>query len=180
MPDGPAKQAGLQPGDVIQSVDGQQISNPRELAVDIAAIKPGADAHLAVLHDGRSEYVTVKVARLPGEELARNAPGNSGHREALGLALAPPSPDMRNLLDVPDGTRGVVVRDVRPGSPADQAGLEAGDVIVDVGTHAVDLPADATREIRSAMNGPYHALALRVFRDGEPVFVGIQLGQNEG
>ena len=180
MPDGPAKQAGLQPGDVIQSVDGQQTSNPRELAVDIAAIKPGEDAHLAVLHDGRSENVTVKVARLPGGELASNAPGNSSRHEALGLALAPLSPDMRNQLDVPDGTHGVVVRDVRPGSPADQAGLEAGDVIVDVGRHAVDSPADAAREIRSAMNGPNHALALRVFRDGEPVFVGIQLGQNEG
>ena len=81
---------------------------------------------------------------------------------------------------MPDGARGVVVRDVRPGSWADQAGLEAGDVIVDVGTHAADLPADAAREIRSAMNGPNHALALRVFRDGEPVFVGIQLGHKDG
>jgi serine protease Do len=69
--------------------------------------------------------VTVKVARLPGKELANNASG-SGPRETLGLEMAPLSPDMRNQLDVPDGMGGVVVRDVRPGSPAYQAGLEAG------------------------------------------------------
>jgi hypothetical protein len=53
-------------------------------------------------------------------------------------------------------------------------------VIVGVGTHAVDSPARAAQEIHSAMNGPDHALALRVLRDGQPMFVGIQMGQNEG
>jgi serine protease Do len=84
---------------------------------------------------------------------------------------------MRNQLDVPQGTRGAVVQNVQPGSPADEAGLQAGDVIVGVGTHSVDSPAQAVREMRSAMNSPDHALALRVIRNGEPVFVGIQLGQ---
>jgi serine protease Do len=142
--------------------------------------KPGEDAHLTVLHDGSNEDVTLKVATMPGEEVAINGSGNSAHHEELGLALAPLSPDMRNQLDVPDGTRGVVVRNVQPGSPADQAGLEAGDVIVGVNAHAVDSPAQATREIHSAMDGPDHALALRVIRAGEPMFVGIQVGQNEG
>ena len=50
-----------------------------------------------------------------------------------------------------------------------------GDVIVDVDTHAVGSPADAAREIQSAMNRHNHALALPALRDGEPVFVGIQL-----
>ena len=95
----------------------------------------------------------------------------------LGLALAPLTPDMRDQLDVPDGTRGAVVREVQPGSPADQAGMQPGDVIVGVGTHPVTSPAEAAKEIRQAMNGPDHALALRVIRDGQAVFVGVQFGQ---
>ena len=68
MRTGPAQEAGLQPGDIIQSVDGKKVTNPRELAVDIAAIKPGDDAHLAVRHDGHSQDVSLKVAQLPNEE----------------------------------------------------------------------------------------------------------------
>ena len=50
----PRRQAGVQPGDVIEAVNGQKVTNPRELAVDIAAIKPGEEAHLTVLHDGQT------------------------------------------------------------------------------------------------------------------------------
>jgi serine protease Do len=178
-PDGPAAHAGLQPGDVIQAVDGKKITNPRELAVDVAAIKPGDDAHLTVLHDGQSKDVALKVGQLPNEQTASNEQGGGQHHEQLGLALAPLSPEMRGQLDVPDGTHGVVVRGVQPGSPAEQAGLQPGDVIVGVGTHPVASPSDAAREIHSAVSGQDHAVALRVIRNGEPVFVGIQMGQNQ-
>jgi serine protease Do len=178
-PDGPALHAGLQPGDVIQAVDGNKVTNPRELAVDVAAIKPGEQAHLTVLHDGQSKDIALNVAQLPNDQTANNEQGGGQHQEQLGLALAPLSPDMRGQLDVPDGTRGAVVRGVQPGSPAEQAGLQPGDVIVGVGTHPVTSPSDAAREIHSAMNGQDHAVALRVIRNGEPVFVGIQMGQNQ-
>jgi serine protease Do len=179
QPDSPASQAGLQPGDVIEQVNGQKISNPRELAVDVAAIHPGDEAHLTILHDGQTRTVDVKVGQLPNEQTAENGQGGEqGNHPQIGLALGPLSPDARSQLDVPDGTHGVVVRRVMPGSPADQAGLQPGDVIVNVGTHAVDTPAQAVREMRSALNGKQHALALRVIRNGQPVFVGVQLGQN--
>ena len=173
--DGPAKTAGLQPGDVIEQVNGKKVADPRELAVDIAGIKPGDAAHLVVLHDGQTKDVVLKVGQLPNTETASNA--EQGSHPELGLALGPLTPDARSQLDLPAGTRGAVVQNVQPGSPADEAGLQAGDVIVGVGTHSVDSPAQAVREMRSAMNSPDHALALRVIRNGEPVFVGIQLGQ---
>ena len=88
---------------------------------------------------------------------------------------------MREQLDVPDGTKGAVVENVQPGSPAEAAGLQPGDVIVGVGTHAVTSPADAARAMRTALNGSEHALALRVIRDGQPVFVGVTVGdQSQG
>ncbi len=179
MPNGPAAQAGLQPGDVIQTVDGKKVTNPRDLALDVANLKPGEDAHLSVLHDGQTKDIALKIAQLPTEQTASNGEGSSQHQGQLGLALAPLSPDMQGQLDVPDGTRGAVVRGVQPGSPAEQAGLQPGDVIVGVGMHPVTSPSEAAREIHSAMNGQNHAVALRVIRNGEAVFVGIQMPPNQ-
>ena len=83
-------------------------------------------------------------------------------RAQVGLALAPLSPDMREQLNVPDGTKGAVVENVQPGSPAEAAGLQSGEVIVGVGNHAVTSPAEAAKAMRNALSGSEHALALRV------------------
>jgi serine protease Do len=175
--DSPAAQAGLEPGDVIEAVNGTKIANPKELALNVANIPPGDEAHLSILHDGQTKDVAVKVGTLPNEQTASND-GNQGndHRAQIGLALAPLSPDARNQLDVPDGTQGALVQGVQPGSPAEAAGLQPGDVIVGVGTHAVSSPGEAARAMRTALNGSNHALALRVLRNGQAVFVGVTLG----
>jgi serine protease Do len=182
QPDSPAAEAGLQPGDVVESVNGTKVSNPKELALNVSNIQPGAEAHLGVLHDGQTKDVTVKVGTLPNEQTASNDNrGSEGHRGQVGLALAPLSPDMREQLDVPDGTKGAVVQNVQPGSPAEAAGLQPGDVIVGVGNHAVTSPAEAAKAMRNALSGNDHALALRVIRDGQPMFVGVTVGdQNQG
>jgi serine protease Do len=172
----------LQPGDVIEAVNGTKIANPKELALNVASIQPGDQAHLSVLHDGQTKDVTVKVGTLPNEQTASNDNKGNDHHAQIGLALAPLSPDMRNQLDVPDGTKGAVVQGVQPGSPAEAAGLQPGDVIVGVGTHAVTSPDEAARAMRTAVNGSDHALALRVIRNGQPIFVGVTLGDqtNQG
>jgi serine protease Do len=180
QPDSPAAGAGLQPGDVIQAVNGTAVANPKELAVNIASIQPGGEAHLTVLHDGQTKDVTVKVGTLPNEQTASNDnQGNGSQRAKIGLALAPLSPDMRDQLEVPDGTQGAVVQGVQPGSPAEAAGLQPGDVIIGVGTHPVTSPAEAARAMRTALNGNDHALALRVIRNGQPVFVGVTVGNQD-
>jgi serine protease Do len=182
QPDSPAAEAGLQPGDVIESVNGTKVVNPKDLALDVSNIQPGAEAHFGVLHDGQTKDVTVKVGTLPNEQTASNDNhGSEAHHAQVGLALAPLSPDMREQLNVPDGTKGAVVENVQPGSPAEAAGLQSGDVIVGVGNHAVTSPAEAAKAMRNALSGSEHALALRVIRDGQPMFVGVTVGdQNQG
>jgi serine protease Do len=183
QPDSPAAEAGLQPGDVIEGVNGAKVANPRELALGVSNIQPGSEAHLSVLHDGQTKDVTVKVGTLPSEQTASNDNHGSSeaHHAKIGLALAPLSPDVRDQLDVPDGTKGAVVQGVQPGSPAEAAGLQPGDVIVGVNTHSVTSPAEAARAMRNALTGSDHALALRVIRNGQPVFVGVTVGdQNQG
>jgi serine protease Do len=180
QPDSPAASAGLEPGDVIQSVNGAKIANPKDLAVNVAGIQPGDEAHLGILHDGQARDVTIKVGVLPNEQAASNDnQGGADHHAQIGLALAPLSPDLRSQLEVPDGMNGAVVQGVQPGSPAEAAGLQPGDLIVGVGTHAVTSPAEAARAMRTALHGSDHAMALRVVRNGQPVFVGVTLGQSD-
>jgi serine protease Do len=71
------------------------------------------------------------------------------------------------------------VQRVQSGSPAEAAGLQPGDVIVGVGTHAVTSPDEAAGALRTALKGTDHSLALRVIRNGQPLFVGITLDQTD-
>jgi serine protease Do len=175
QPDTPASRAGLEPGDLITALNDQTVKNPHDLAVDVAAVKPGDEAKLQVLRNGDSRTISVKVGQMPNEQAATND-RTQPPQERIGLALAPLSPDLRGQLDVPDGTNGAVVREVEPGSPADQAGLQAGDVIVGVGGKKVTSPSEAASAIRGASKD--HAVALRILRNGEALFVGVPLDQS--
>ena len=178
--DTPAARAGLQPGDVIRNVDGTRIDNPRDLAVQIAGVKPGDEAKLDIVRGGKSQTISLKVGELPNEQTAE-AGGTTEHPVQLGLALGPITPDARDQLNLPQGTHGVLVAGVQQGSPADQAGLQQGDVIVAVGDHAVENPGQAVHDIHAAISGSGHAVALRIIRDGQSAFVAIAPEQpNEG
>jgi serine protease Do len=173
-PGTPAAKAGIQPGDVIVQVNGTAISNPRDLAVDVADVKPGDPLKLQVLRNGSETTLATVAEALPNQQVASNGEGGAAHDRAvhLGLALAPLTPDARSQLDVPDQVNGAVVAQVEPGSPADSAGLQAGDVLLGVGDKAVTSPQSAVTAIRVAARGG-HPLALRIMRNGQAGFVAV-------
>jgi serine protease Do len=173
--DSPAAKAGLQPGDVIRAVDGKAVHNPRDLATLIAADKPGSEAKLDIVRDGHEQSVTATLASLPGEAGNTTVGSAEPGHPTVGLALAPLSPEVRSQLDLSQDTHGAVVTGVRPGSPAEQAGIHEGDVIVGVGTQGVDSPEQAARAIRSAKGD---AVALRILRDGHTAYVAVNLNGN--
>ncbi|MGD0429580.1 MAG: trypsin-like peptidase domain-containing protein [Acetobacteraceae bacterium] len=176
----PAAKAGLEPGDVVESVNGQKITSPRDLAVTVASVTPGEEAKFQILRDGQDRDIEVKVGEQPPEKTAHAQPDEPSARGQLGLALGSLTPDVRDQLNVPDGTQGALVRSVRSGSPADEAGLRPGDVIVGVGNQKVSSPSDATKAIAAAITAKSHAVALRVLRDGEVAFVGVTVGEAAG
>jgi serine protease Do len=180
-PNTPAQTAGLQPGDVIRSVNGQTVKDPRELAIDVADIQPGQRTNLQILRNRQQQTVQVQVAELPSQQEMAQQGGSSGgeHPQVhLGLALGPLSPDVANQLNLPPNTKGAVVTEVQSGSPAEQAGIQSGDVIVGVGTRAVDGPAQAASAIRAAESHGDKAIALRIIHDGQSAFVAVNVGDN--
>ncbi len=179
VPGGPAAKAGVQPGDVIQSINNEKIATPRELAMDVAAVKPGDTATLDLLRDGQSKTLSFAVAQMPSEQTADNG-SESAPQGKVGVALAQLTPEMRSKLNLPDGTQGAVVAQVQPNSPAEAAGIQAGDVIIGVGSHTVTSPEQAVHAIHEATRNKDGALALRIIRDGQAAFVAVTLNQHNG
>ena len=173
-PNSPAAKAGLQPGDVIESVNGTTIHNPRDLAVQIAGIVPGDKAALSIYRNGQGKDISAQVAELKSKVASNGqAQQPSEHHGGVGLALAPLTPNLRDQLSVPDGTDGAVVAQVMPNSPADQAGLQQGDVVLGVNSSTVGSPDQAAQAIREAIKSNGNALALRILRNGQPLFVAV-------
>jgi len=176
-PGSPAAKAGLEPGDVIRTVNDQKIATPKDLAMTVATVKPGEEARLHLVRDGTELDIKVRVGEQPNDRAARGPDREPGAdpaaRAQLGLAFVPLTPDLRARLEVPDNLTGAVVRGVRPGSPAEEAGLRPGDVIVGVGGQKIASPAEAAKAIAAALNGKERAVALRILRDGELTYVGV-------
>jgi serine protease Do len=179
----PAFRAGLKPGDVIISVNGQKVTNPGDLASFIANVDPQHDASIVYLRNGKQNTLSVAVTTMPANPDAGFQQGGSNNNVAptagpLGLALAPLTQDARNQLNLPSDATGAVVAGVKPNSPADQAGLQQGDLLVGVGAQDVASPDDAAAAISSALKSNAGAVALRIVRQGQALFVGIDLGKS--
>ena len=182
----PAARAGLKPMDVITNVNGATVTNPQDLASDIAQVKPGEDATIGLLRDGKTQSLTVAVAALPSnpdadfQQGSNAGPAGTSNDVRLGLTLAPLTQDVRGQLNLPGDVSGAVIADVKPNSPADQVGLQTGDVVIGVGSKSVSSPDDAVADIDAAHKSGASAVLLRVLRQGQPIIVGIGLSGGQG
>jgi len=139
----PADQAGLKVGDTIVSVDNRPVKNGSELVADIAARKAGSKAVIGFIRNGKRQETTVTVADRAKLFAARlgddqdNSDKASPKESKLGLNVQAVTPDLADKLDVP-ASKGVIVKDVKPGSFADDVGLTRGDIILEVNKQAVN------------------------------------------
>ena len=164
--------AGLERGDVITELNGQEITGPNDLRLMIGAMSPGTTVHLKVNRNGETRDVSLTLGEAPEGKGGGKAPGGSAENSPMrGVQVQPLTADIRQQLGLDSDVKGVVVSDVPDGSPAADAGLQRGDVIEQVNRQPVNSVADYDRLIREAGK---QSLVLLVNRGGTTTFVVVQ------
>jgi serine protease Do len=152
-PNSPGAKAGLKTGDVITQLDGKAVNDAGELQVEVGQKRPGTTIKLDVIREGKTVNVPVTLEAMDKRNGDEESASTEHGKPRWGLGLADLTPDTRDQLQAPKDIRGAVVGNVQPGSPADNAGLRKGDVILEVNRHAVQSASDAAQELGKVEKG---------------------------
>jgi serine protease Do len=167
-PGSPAERAGVKPGDVITAVDGKPVDGSKAVQRNVLGHAIGDKVDLKLWRDGKEMHLDANTAELPGDKDLRAQAGGGGSPKAkLGIGLQPLTPDLAERLGVA-GKKGVVISSVREGSPAGEAGLREGDVLLEVDRHAVTTPDLAAKLLTAEKEGGH---LLRIQRGEAAIFV---------
>ena len=173
-PGSAAERAGIRQGDVIVALDGAPVNEVNAFRNRIASSGPGAQVTLTILRDNREQKIAATTGEFKPEgektEQGETSPGATGQGR-LGLSVIPLTPDIASQLNLPAGTKGVVVDAIDPAGPAAAAALARGDVIQEVNRQPVTSAADVSAAIERNGNKP--ALLL-INRRGQQIYVAIR------
>jgi serine protease Do len=180
---GPAKPAGIEPGDVVVKFDGKDVKEPKDLSRVVADTAVGKEVDVVVIRKGQEETKKVTLGRLEDGEKAVQASNKTPEpvekpvtQKALGLDLATLSKDLRSRYKIKDSVKGVVITSVDGASDAAEKRLSAGEVIVEVAQEAVSNAADVKKRIdQLKKDGKKSILLLVSNAEGELRFVALSV-----
>lgn len=162
----PAQKAGLRDGDVILGIAGEDVRNSNELSRRVASFPPGEKVELKVHRDGKIRNFDVTLGQRDDTQTAsaEDIPSNDNDSLAadIGLRISELNETLRQQFRVPDNVDGVIVTGVRPGSPAQDAGLQPGVVILQVDGENVTSGDDLRAKIDNAKKADKDAVLLRM------------------
>lgn len=167
-----AERAGIKRGDVLRSFNGQPVHDINSLRNRVAEAGPGSNAGVVVVRDGSERTLTITLDEAAASQAARGSDSTgSDDKTALGVAVAPLTPELAARAELPRDSKGVVVHQVAPDSRAARAGIQEGDVILEVNRQAVQ----SVDDLRSAVRGaPGRPTLLLIARDGRNIFVTVR------
>ncbi len=178
---GPAKPAGIEPGDVVVKFDGKDVKDPKDLSRVVADTAVGKEVEVVVIRKGAEETKKVTLGRLEDNEKAQQAAAKTKDEPAaekpvtqkvLGLDLAALSKDLRGKYKIKESVKGVVITGVDGASDAAEKRLSAGDVIVEVAQEAVTNSADVKKRVDQIKKDGRKSVLLMVANgEGELRFV---------
>ena len=173
---GPAARGGVQPGDVIVDFNGRPVEDNVALVNMVMATKPGTSVPITVVRNGQRRTLNITVDELDLQAEQGGRPSRDTRPEepestttGFGLTIEPITPQLARELELPRNRGGAVVTSVERGSPAFNAGVVAGDVILEVNRQPVTSVSQVTKALQSA--GPGTPVFLLVWRNGEEQFI---------
>jgi serine protease Do len=180
---GPAKPAGIEPGDVVVTFDGKEIKEPKDLSRVVADTAVGKEVDVVIIRKGAEQNLKVTLGRLDDGDKAAPAAAKTQEpaekpvtQKALGLDLASLSKDLRSRYKIKDSVKGVIITNVDTPSDAADKRLSAGEVIVEVAQEAVSSAADVKKRVdQLKKDGKKSILLLVSNADGELRFVALSV-----
>jgi serine protease Do len=176
-PGGPADKGGVEPGDVVVEFSGKPVKDSDGLVAMVVNTKPGTTVPVVVYRSNQRKTLNLTIDELDLEaEQSRGARRGGSPNQVepqpsatgLGMTLDPITPDVARRLDLPANSGGAIVSDVDRNSPADKAGISAGDVILEVNRQKVANTSQVTRELQKVQPG--QPVFLLIWRDGSTAF----------
>ncbi|MEH2515574.1 serine protease Do [Bradyrhizobium sp. AZCC 1610] len=182
---GPARPAGIEPGDVVVKFDGKDVKDPKDLSRVVADTAVGKEVDVVIIRKGKEESRKVTLGRLEDTDKVQQAAVKSKEdpvvekpvtQKALGLDLAALSKDLRSKYKIKDSVKGVIITGVDGSSDAAEKRLSAGDVIVEVAQEAVGNAADIKKRVdQLKKDGKKSVLLLVSNGEGELRFVALSV-----
>jgi serine protease Do len=169
---GPAEKADLKQGDVILKFDGKPVTNTVELRNLVVEAAPGTDVGVTILRERKQKTVRVKLGELPGEEIAAAEEPKEKVESEIGLEVQTLTSAMGDQLGY-DEEQGVIVTKVTPGSPAETAGIQHGDLIKEVNRQKVTNTTEYKKALAKSKPGDSVLLLMR--RQDATLFVAVRL-----
>lgn len=170
-PDTPADKAGLKSGDVVIRFNGKKVKDSNQFRQLVADVTPGREVEVELIRDGERKKLEVKIEERPGSEREDREETGEGSTLFVGVGLRNLNDYLRNRLNIPDDIRGVVVTEISGTSPAAEAGLREGDVIVEINRRKVD-NIDDMRDILDSVD--MKSVVVRIFRDDHYFYLEIE------
>ena len=182
--DGPAREAGVEPGDVILKFDGKEVPHVRQLPRIVAETVIGKDIEVEVWRKGKIVNLQVQVGELKEDKVALAKASDSEEKtktstvSALGMTLSSITDDLRKRYEVQDGVAGVVVTKVETDSAAAEKGIRPGDVIVEVGQEEVSSPDEVVTKVTAVQDSKRKSVLILLQRAEDLRFVALRLKES--
>jgi serine protease Do len=163
----PAEKAGIKPGDVIIAFNGVDVSDAHGLQLAVSQCEPGSPATVKLIRDGAQKNLTIMLAELPNQggsdsDSQNGSDMDSSKTDALdGVTVADLDHDTRQELKIPDSVQGAIVTDVDQDSNSADAGLQKGDVIVDINRQPV---SDADTAVKLCKQAKGDQILVKIWR----------------
>jgi len=184
VPDGPARDGGIEAGDVILDFDGRAVDDTRGLVRQVGNAPVGETVRIVVNRNGESKTLKVTLGRREEVESTEAGAPVPAEPEApqkldlMGMTLSPLTDDLRAELQLGDGIEGLVVIDVAETAEAYEKGLRKGDVLTEAGQSPVRALTDLQDRISEAEEAGRKSILLLVRRGTDPRFVALTIGQD--